>query len=212
MIKTKCAYCGKEIEINKYQDKAYNKHFCCQKCYGLSRRLVHEYVDNGECIEFYIGDYKVIFDREDLDKVKKYRWTLFPQTNNIYCRATSGELMHRVIMNCLKSDLEIDHVSHNTLDNRKANLKICTNNINAKNKLLTKSYTQTKYTYVVLDNGWKTPKYKVRITEGGKRYYLGQYSSIEKAIEVRNKFLKSHNRFFESVHDRSDNNKSLVRK
>jgi hypothetical protein len=70
-------------------------------------------------------------DTDDLDLIKQYKW------NNCqgYARTSiNGKTirLHRLILNC--PDKFIDHINHNTLDNRRQNLRIVTPKENNKNK------------------------------------------------------------------------------
>lgn len=93
------------------------------------------------------GKVEVLLDDEDYEKIIKENIILhlkYDKTiNGFYIqfhiedlsrkdkRTTIG--LHRWIMNCEKG-LQVDHINHDTLDNRKCNLKICTQLENANNK------------------------------------------------------------------------------
>ena len=93
------------------------------------------------------GKVDVLLDDEDYERIVKENIILhlkFDKTiNGFYIqfhikdlsrkdkRTTIG--LHRWIMNCEKG-LQVDHINHNTLDNRKCNLRICTQLENANNK------------------------------------------------------------------------------
>lgn len=70
-----------------------------------------------------------IIDEEDYKKVSRYRW----HYNNGYAVSDFGVRMHRFIMNP-PDDLVIDHINHNRLDNRRFNLKVCTQFENSQNR------------------------------------------------------------------------------
>jgi hypothetical protein len=52
--------------------------------------------------------------------------------------------MHRFIMNAPDGKV-IDHINHNTLDNRKENLKVCTQKDNLKNRLPNSNKHSSQY-------------------------------------------------------------------
>ena len=65
---------------------------------------------------------ETLIDLEDFDLVNSYIGTWiawYSKSNNtFYCRLKNNYL-HRIIVNVTNSKIHIDHVYHNTLDNRK---------------------------------------------------------------------------------------------
>ncbi len=80
---------------------------------------------------------KAIIDDEDYVLVSRHKWHAhgevdrFYAKTNIYYRDRKKELlgMHRLILGA-KDDEHVDHINNNGLDNRKCNLRICTNQQN----------------------------------------------------------------------------------
>ena len=80
--------------------------------------------------------YTVLFDKEDYDKIKDYRWYIHHGRNTKYVvtwernnRSHRSMLsMHRVILDIVdkEKDKHVDHKNNDGLDNRKQNLRICT--------------------------------------------------------------------------------------
>lgn len=76
-----------------------------------------------------------VIDDEDYDKVKTIKW----YNVHGYARSRSGVSMHRLILNA-PDGLVVDHRNHNRMDNRKSNLRVCTQKENAKNTKHGKGY------------------------------------------------------------------------
>ncbi len=76
-----------------------------------------------------------LVDEDDYDKVSKTKWYLV----NGYARSRGGVSMHRAIMSP-PCDMVVDHKNHNKLDNRKCNLRICSQHENSKNRIHGKGY------------------------------------------------------------------------
>ena len=76
----------------------------------------------------------------------------------------------------------IDHINHNVLDNRKNNLRICTQNDNAKNKS-----KQINNTSGVTGVSWykRYEKWRVRIQANNKDILIGYFDDKEEAIKAR---------------------------
>ncbi|MBK8396100.1 MAG: hypothetical protein IPL26_13195 [Leptospiraceae bacterium] len=86
------------------------------------------------------GKYALV-DNEDYERLSEIKWAAekCSKSENYYARNRRLNIkMHRLIMGLdASSPLVVDHVRHNTLDNRKEFLRVCTraeNNRNRKKK------------------------------------------------------------------------------
>ena len=80
--------------------------------------------------------HEVLLDLDDVSKVLTHSssWIVMADRNNKYYVKDSKSLgIHRFIMKALKGDI-VDHINHNTLDNRKCNLRVVTPTENAFNR------------------------------------------------------------------------------
>ena len=127
-----------------------------------------------------------IVDSEDFNELDKLKWFAHDVVGNKTFYASSsmnckGIVMHRQIMNTPKG-MSVDHINHNTLDNRKENLRNCTRSQNMMNSRIysnNKSGT-TGVSFFKSQNKWIS-----KITFNKKRIYLGLFVKIEDAIKAR---------------------------
>ena len=92
-------------------------------------------------------------------------------------------LLHRLIMNP-PDGLEVDHISRNTLDNRRNNLRVVTRSINCINR---KTKSNKKYKAPSGVSFHKpSNKWRVRMTINGKTKQYGVFDTVDEAIELRN--------------------------
>lgn len=125
-----------------------------------------------------------IVDDLDYEWLSKYKWHV---NNYGYAvgRMVAGKkvMMHRAIMNP-PDNKQIDHINHNTLDNRRENLRICTRSNNQMNRGL-QSNSTTGYKGVCFD------KYKQRFISylklNGKQIRFGYCHTPEEAARRYNK-------------------------
>jgi hypothetical protein len=140
-----------------------------------------------------------IVDDEDYIKCLRCKWCCNLIHGKYYAITvikTNGKWkeisMHRYIMKP-KNNLQVDHINSNGLDNRKENLRLCTQSENKRNRIKNKNNT-SGYKGVIwnkLANKWQSQiKYK------NKLIYIGIYSDIHKAAEAYNTAaIKYHGKF-----------------
>ena len=131
--------------------------------------------ENCRLIPLTEGKY-VIVDEEDYDKVKSISWKYL---NGRYAANSKEGLMHRLIMNAPKGKL-IDHINRDKLDNRKANLRFCTQQQNSFNSAPRKG--TSKYKGVSWDK--KYNKWVANLMHNSKTIKIGLFDSELLAAEV----------------------------
>ena len=100
--------------------------------------------------------------------------------------------MHRVLLNAPKG-LQVDHINHDTLDNRKENLRLVTADQNNCN-LRTRSGSLSGFKGVSFHK--RIGKFQARIQLAGREIYLGYFTNAEEASEVYKKAaVKYHGEF-----------------
>lgn len=146
--------------------------------YDLSGTYGVGYTNKGE--KFY-------FDIEDFDKIKQYCWRIdkdgYVVTNLPSSESATRSLipLHRLVLQAKKDDV-VDHIKHNTVDNRKSQLRIVTrsqNSINAQIRSNNKSGITGVYFYP------KTQKWTAEIKVNKKKIFLGYFQNMEDAVKAR---------------------------
>lgn len=164
-----------------------DKHYRQYKKYGhiLNRTIYdsNEIVEYDDYAEIILYDKngeetnRTLIDLDDIELVKCHKWYL---GSNRYVTNNKVGMLHRFITNP-PDNMVIDHINRNKLDNRKANLRVCTHQQNDWNKDIistnTSGYTGvTKTQY----NTWQAT-----IEVNGRKIYLGSFKTKEEAILVR---------------------------
>jgi hypothetical protein len=83
-----------------------------------------------------------IVDDEYFEELNKFSWCLYKDHNTCYAKrklpAIDGKkitlAMHRYILGLTDSKIFVDHINGNGLDNRRENLRVCTNSENLRNR------------------------------------------------------------------------------
>ena len=147
------------------------------------------------------GKYAIV-DFEDYKRLKRYKWCAVRDKGTFYAirtDRTNGKKrtirMHREIMKVMQG-FQIDHLNGNGLDNRKLNLRICTNAQNQWNR----------HPLPSIGGIWwdkKRKRFRIRMMSNGKRKYLGQYKEKSEAIRTYQKAVKERQRNYIEVNELS---------
>ena len=121
---------------------------------------------------------------KEIQKLPDYLENLPAKENNGKRSCVS---MHRFIMNCPKY-MFVDHKNHNTLDNRKENLRIVTIQQNNMNKSSHKN-SSSKYVGV---SKCKNGKWQAKIRVNNKLLYLGVFNKEDDAAKTRDIATKKY--------------------
>jgi hypothetical protein len=162
--------------------------FVCRACVWLLllyRRVRYGYPFRR--IRLTQGKFAIV-DPGDYDKLAKYKWFAVRSERGYYAvRMTKakkgsgvkqkGVRMHRAIVGVPEGKI-IDHIDHNGLDNRRANLRVATRRQNTWNKRKQRGKCSSKYKGVT----WlkSEARWQARISCKGRSIFIG-YFDDEKA-------------------------------
>lgn len=130
-----------------------------------------------------------LIDPDDIPLVKGRCWrTQVDRDGRCYASGTvpgSGHrskniTMHRLILGAKPGEV-VDHINGNGLDNRRANLRICTGRENCWNAGKMRRETSTPFKGV---SRIKSGQFKASIMVSGKRYFLGLFVTADDAARA----------------------------
>ena len=130
-----------------------------------------------------------IVDAEDYPLLNKYKWYASKNGNTYYAVRMHKDKrlrMHRYILDA-PNNLLVDHINHNGLDNRKANLRLCTTQQNSHNQRPQKAGT-SRYKGVSWNKRMK--RWRVSINLNKKCIYLGHFKNEIDAARAYDKKAK----------------------
>jgi len=139
------------------------------------------------------GKYAIV-DPDDYFRLSKFKWyvvyggSTYYAVRTIFIEGKRHRLpMHRAILKVADS-LVVDHINHNGLDNRKANLRVATVAQNAWNA--ERPTGRSGYRGVSFDR--RVGKWRVIISCCGKRKRLGYFSDKHEAAKVYDQAAKKY--------------------
>lgn len=141
-----------------------------------------------------------LVDDEDFEWLNQWKWYAVwtKQTRSFYAYRkdnSSGDwynrrnlAMHSQILNTPKG-MKGDHKNHDTLDNRRENLRNCTNTQNLMNKSKHKNSTSL---FKGVSWNSRARKWIAQIQPNGKKIMLGKFLVEEEAAHVYDEAAKEH--------------------
>lgn len=136
----------------------------------------------------------VLFDDADADLVATGVWFVLPKppyTTYVrgYVRGTSSDrsyiYLHRMLLGFPKGK-QVDHINGNGLDNRRANLRVCSATQNAANRQPNISKSSPKGIHF---EAW-SKRWRAQISKDGIQYKLGRFDTMEDASRAYAKKAK----------------------
>jgi hypothetical protein len=128
------------------------------------------------------GNFAIIDDL-DFGFIGRFKWhtsgSEYPYAVRFATGGKKREIihMHRLLMG-VGSDVTVDHINHNTLDNRRENLRVCTLSENLGGQVSLKPGFKSIYGPF----GKKRPRWRAFCASK----YLGTYGSEEEAVKAYN--------------------------
>ena len=152
------------------------------------RKKYNKFIEKND---YYIGitdNGEFFFDKDDYNKIisiNKY-WKI-NNAGYVLCSMGGEEYqLHRYLMGLGKYDYKnniiVDHINGDKLDNRKSNLRICQKDKNPKNCTL---YSNNTSGHKGVSWNERLLKWQVSIQADNDLIYLGIYSDLNEAVEVR---------------------------
>jgi hypothetical protein len=132
---------------------------------------------------------EILVDAEDYPRLVAFEWRLLEVGSTRAKRAartTDDAYLHRIVMDAPRGML-VDHRFHNTLDNRRSRMRLCTvgeNNLNSPGR---KKRT-SRFRGVFWDT--KQGKWKVHPGRRDGRVFLGHFTDEVAAARAYNEFAK----------------------
>lgn len=143
----------------------------------------------------------VIIDDEDEKLLSSHTWNIRKTDTGIFhvsnsnCKTnTSGfTFFHRMLLNLTDTNILVDHINRNGLDNRKENLRLSNKSTNAMNRGKNKN-NKSGYKGVSLDRRFNT--WSAELMAGLKRYRVHGFKTKEEAAKKYNELAMEHHKEF----------------
>lgn len=138
-----------------------------------------------------------VVDASVVEWVRQWRWRLNPRGAGYAYRTETLDgqkrsiLLHRELMSLPRTwaGLEVDHINHDSLDNRKINLRVVTHAQNQQNKSASR-YAKSQYRGVYWHKA--RGKWAAQGRVDGKQHHLGLFASEIDAARVAAAWRRIH--------------------
>ncbi len=168
-------------------------------------------VDGVYCRLIFLGDgFYSIVDSADYEWLMQWKWwKAWSESTKSYYAIRGAERinghnrplsMQRQIMGLTFGDeREVDHENHNTLDNRRKNLRFANYFEQSYNRRRRSDNTSGFKGVCYRENRKGPDKWRARISAGGKRILLGYFATADKAGEAYAKAALEYHREFAHI-------------
>lgn len=184
-----CIICGSTKKVIRSKiGLLCNRHYTQYNKYGEIKKRTkydpNEFIFEENTVKIFLYNMfsqkvsEAIIDREDYDTVKEYKWCL---SKNGYVINSKGKYLHRIVTK--ENTLFVDHINGNKLDNRKCNLRPCSNADNLKNRVKIPINNTSGIIGVIYRSDRN--KWRAEICVDGKKIRLGYYANKIDAIRAR---------------------------
>lgn len=178
--------CGKQCIVRRDNLRSGKTKSC--GCYMMQRiseshKKQNDYIVSGETtILFTKNNDKILIDTNDFDKVKSFCWVVGNHGYACARNPTTKKVMtmHRFLLGLNQQTPIVDHANRNKLDNRRENLRTCTDSQNAANK----NPSIVNKTGIIGINK-QGNKWRARIQYQRQKYQLGFFDNFEDALRSR---------------------------
>ncbi|MGL4999533.1 MAG: HNH endonuclease [Cetobacterium sp.] len=132
-----------------------------------------------------------IIDDADFERVSKFKWCAAPCGNVFYAKSQKRH-MHRFLLGVNNKSQFVDHKNGNTLDNRRENLRLCTQADNNRNRDKNKN-SNKNYKGVYFDAQTKSVnKYRLEFWFQNKRIKRKRFFCEKEAALAYNELAKQY--------------------
>lgn len=128
-----------------------------------------------------------LIDEEDYELVRQYRWNPDTRSRTVYAQTQIGQktvYLHRLLVGPDSSG-HVDHANQDGLDNRRSNLRVCTQSENNRNSRIPVSKTGYRGVERTVSG-----KYRAYIYENNRRVLIGLFDLPEIAAIARDEMAR----------------------
>lgn len=153
--------------------------------------------DNVVTVQLTQG-FVTVVNLEDLKRIANYRWFAVVTKDQPYVVSRQKGRLHRFLTKA-PIGFVVDHINGDTLDNRRCNLRICSQAENVRNSSVRKT---SKTGYKGVSYRKDTGKYRVRIYKNYRCFNFGHFDTLDEAVNCYNLNVQGLHGPFAKLNDR----------